>query len=115
MLTPAFIVGGDSGAWVIDNASGRVCGHVLAEKDGLTYICPMDILFEDIRHTLGASRVLLPGAENDAQQSPIVSADAEAEDLADVVGLMRLSQNGRAAHSRLRSLPLRGDCVVPCA
>ncbi|KAI9723256.1 MAG: hypothetical protein M1812_001138 [Candelaria pacifica] len=59
-----FGVGGDSGAWVIDNEAGRVCGHVLAwcEKNSIAYICPMQVLLEDIKRTLEAERVGLPGA-----------------------------------------------------
>lgn len=67
-------VGGDSGAWVIDNEHGRVCGHVLAERDGMTYICSMQLLFEDIKYTLGATRVSLPGS------SIIDSQDEDAKD-----------------------------------
>lgn len=54
-----FGVGGDSGAWVV-SSDGKVCGHVLAERTGRTYICPMDLLFADIRETLGAMDVALP-------------------------------------------------------
>lgn len=54
-----FGVGGDSGAWVV-SSDGKVCGHVLAERAGRTYICPMDLLFADIRETLGAVDVALP-------------------------------------------------------
>lgn len=62
-----FGVGGDSGAWVIDNDQGRVCGHVLAwcERNAITYICPMEVMLEDIKTTLGARRVTLPGGEED--------------------------------------------------
>lgn len=55
-----FGVGGDSGAWVISNDDGKVCGHVLARRQGRTYICPMDLLLEDIKRTLGARSVELP-------------------------------------------------------
>ncbi|KAK0827448.1 hypothetical protein LTR73_005687 [Friedmanniomyces endolithicus] len=58
-----FGAGGDSGAWVIGNEDGKVCGHVLASKTGRTYICPMELLLEDIRTTLSATSVVLPGAE----------------------------------------------------
>lgn len=54
-----FGVGGDSGAWVV-SSDGKVCGHVLAERAGRTYICPMDLLFEDMRETLGARVIELP-------------------------------------------------------
>lgn len=58
-------VGGDSGAWVIDNEQGRVCGHVLAwcERNAIAYICPMEVLLEDVKKTLGAKRICLPGGE----------------------------------------------------
>ncbi|KAJ5143245.1 uncharacterized protein N7515_002032 [Penicillium bovifimosum] len=54
---------GDSGAWVFDRPTGRVCGHVLAwsAKSNTTYISPMEVTFEDIARTLGASLVSLPG------------------------------------------------------
>lgn len=60
-----FGVGGDSGAWVIENGQGRVCGHVLAwsSKNSLAYICPMEVLLEDIAQTLKVQRVALPGED----------------------------------------------------
>lgn len=58
-----FGVGGDSGAWIVSNTTGQVAGHVLAERQGLTYICAMSLLFEDIRDTLRVGRISLPGAE----------------------------------------------------
>ncbi|KAI9670034.1 MAG: hypothetical protein M1817_004514 [Caeruleum heppii] len=60
----SFGMGGDSGAWVIDNHKGRVCGHVLAwcHSRRWAYICPMEILLDDIRRNLPATTVELPGA-----------------------------------------------------
>ncbi|KAF2232170.1 hypothetical protein EV356DRAFT_257953 [Viridothelium virens] len=60
-----FGVGGDSGAWVIETTSGKVCGHVLAycKEKGVAYICPMDILFDDMKHILGADKITLPSAD----------------------------------------------------
>lgn len=55
-----FGIGGDSGAWVIDNATGEACAHVLAWWAGLAYVAPMEVLFEDMAHTLSAD-VALPG------------------------------------------------------
>ncbi|KAJ5349006.1 hypothetical protein MYU51_011769 [Penicillium brevicompactum] len=54
---------GDSGAWVFDRPTGRVCGHVLAwsAKSNTTYISPMEVTFDDIARTLNASLVALPG------------------------------------------------------
>ena len=48
-------MGGDSGAWVIDNKSGSVCGHVTAwsefHQNGT--ISPMEVLLHDMEQTLG--------------------------------------------------------------
>lgn len=48
-------MGGDSGAWVIDNKSGGVCGHVTAwsefHQNGT--ISPMEVLLHDMEQTLG--------------------------------------------------------------
>ncbi|KAL8708506.1 MAG: hypothetical protein Q9220_006664 [cf. Caloplaca sp. 1 TL-2023] len=59
-----FGVGGDSGAWVIDNATGGVCAHVLAwsERNNTAYVAPMEVLFEDMAQTLQAD-VILPGQQ----------------------------------------------------
>jgi hypothetical protein len=64
-----FGVGGDSGAWVIQNGSHRVVGHVLAwcERNHIAYICPMEVLLEDIKRTLGANRIYLPGSSEEAK------------------------------------------------
>ena len=55
-LTMCPTEGGDSGAWVIDNATGRVCGHVLAysSKSNAAYIAPMEVLLKDMAKTLSA-------------------------------------------------------------
>ncbi|KAJ5171844.1 hypothetical protein N7492_004437 [Penicillium capsulatum] len=54
---------GDSGAWVFDRSTGRVCGHVLAwsARSNTTYISPMEVTLDDIARTLNASLVSLPG------------------------------------------------------
>ena len=54
--------GGDSGAWVFDDATGAVCGHVLAfsDRSGMAYIAPMEVMVRDIERVLG-SKVGLPG------------------------------------------------------
>ncbi|EMD63458.1 hypothetical protein GGP41_005886 [Bipolaris sorokiniana] len=59
-----FGVGGDSGAWVVQNGKHKVVGHVLAfcHKNRIAYICPMEVLLEDIKRTLGAKRIYLPGS-----------------------------------------------------
>ncbi|RMZ75640.1 hypothetical protein DV738_g5378, partial [Chaetothyriales sp. CBS 135597] len=60
---------GDSGAWIYCRETGELAGQVLAygEKLRQCYIAPMDVLFEDIRSRLGASRVELPGALREAK------------------------------------------------
>ncbi|RAL15120.1 uncharacterized protein BO97DRAFT_421912 [Aspergillus homomorphus CBS 101889] len=62
-----FGVPGDSGAWVFEKNTGRVCGHVLAwsEKSHTAYIAPMEILLEDIARTLNANHISLPGNNRD--------------------------------------------------
>ncbi|PSN60070.1 hypothetical protein BS50DRAFT_681892 [Corynespora cassiicola Philippines] len=62
-----FGVGGDSGAWVVQNSSHAVVGHVLAwcERNHIAYICPMEVLLEDIKRTLGAKRIYLPGSSEE--------------------------------------------------
>ena len=59
-----FGVGGDSGAWVVQNGVHKVVGHVLAwcQRNHIAYICPMEVLLEDIKRTLGAKRIYLPGS-----------------------------------------------------
>jgi len=115
-------VGGDSGAWVIDNASGRVCGHVLAERDGMTYICSMQLLFEDMQRTLGATRVSLPGTapeqesqeqgdgEAEATATAVQYATALTEDIAGAVAKLDLELDlelDRADKDVKRSSPCR--------
>ena len=62
-----FGVGGDSGAWVIHNATGGVCGHVTAYSEFWEYatIAPMEVLLHDMEDTLGAS-VSLPDSDDAA-------------------------------------------------
>lgn len=54
---------GDSGAWIVDLRQGQLCGHILAwsQRKQVAYICPMDILMQDIAQSLGAKEVSLPG------------------------------------------------------
>lgn len=63
-----FGVGGDSGAWVIDNTTGGLCGHVTAYSEFGQYatIAPMEVMLHDMEQTLGAS-VALPLACHEAR------------------------------------------------
>ncbi|KAF5658447.1 hypothetical protein FHETE_9871 [Fusarium heterosporum] len=56
---------GDSGAWIVSRDDGQLCGHVLAwsQRKRVAYICPMDILLQDIAETLEAHEVKLPGGQ----------------------------------------------------
>lgn len=73
---------GDSGAWIVDNDEGRVCGHVLAwsEKKQVAYIAPMEVLLSDMRRVLGTDSIVLPGQDvslsvnADTRRSRYVSA-----------------------------------------
>ncbi|KAJ6164108.1 hypothetical protein N7470_002780 [Penicillium chermesinum] len=62
---------GDSGAWVFDRSTGRVCGHVLAwsERSNTTYIAPMEVILEDIARTLNASSPTSPQGPNYSYQA----------------------------------------------
>lgn len=69
-----FGVGGDSGAWVIDNATGGVCGHVTAYSEFGQYatISPMEVMLHDMEQILGAS-VALPPVYHDTKATACMS------------------------------------------
>jgi hypothetical protein len=68
LLLTIFLVPGDSGAWVFEKSTGRVCGAVLAwsDKTRTAYIAPMEVLLDDIARTLQATRVTLPGSPDES-------------------------------------------------
>jgi hypothetical protein len=83
-----FGVGGDSGAWVVQNGTHRVVGHVLAwcERNHIAYICPMEVLLADIKRTLNAKHIYLPGSAEEAKhlartQKHPLQADSRVEEL----------------------------------
>jgi hypothetical protein len=55
-------VPGDSGAWVLENKTGKACGSILAWSDRkrVAYFCPMDVVLDDIKDTLKATWVGFP-------------------------------------------------------
>jgi hypothetical protein len=71
-----FGIGGDSGAWIVQNGTHQVVGHVLAwcHRNHIAYLCPMEVLLEDIKRTIGAERICLPGSAQHVQ----LDADVEA-------------------------------------
>jgi hypothetical protein len=97
-----FGVGGDSGAWVISNDDGRVCGHVVASRRGRTYICPMDLLLEDIKATLGAKDVSLPVVVSDDEEK------TEEQALREAVKSMHLAESESGGVALGRN-PMRGS------
>ncbi|KAI9799982.1 MAG: hypothetical protein M1833_003511 [Piccolia ochrophora] len=91
-----FGIAGDSGAWVIDNEQGKVCGHVLAwcSRNCWAYICPMEVLLEDMQRTLSAQEVKLPGGEPVSVLKERDSQPCETRDI----------ERGRSAPSTLPEL-----------
>jgi len=116
-----FGVGGDSGAWVIQNGSHRVVGHVLAwcERNHIAYICPMEVLLEDIKRTLKAKRIYLPGSSEEArfharykkailgkEDSAVEELECAVEGLGIVDSAVDITQAMAARRSRLGLPPL---------
>lgn len=108
-----FGVGGDSGAWVVQNGRHKVVGHVLAwcQKNSIAYICPMEVLLEDIKRTLGAKRIYLPGSAEQTQylKSNGARADntAEVEDLGPRIQGLGIVDSAVDVRSALESGPPR--------
>lgn len=77
-----FGIPGDSGAWVYNPATRELCGHVLAwgNKSHTAYIAPMDVLFADIKTTLGAEKVSLPAETLDHKELPLTPAKTEEDE-----------------------------------
>ncbi|THC97646.1 hypothetical protein EYZ11_002872 [Aspergillus tanneri] len=123
-----FGVPGDSGAWVFERSTGRVCGHVLAwsDKSHTAYIAPMEVLLEDIARSLNASFVALAGgpdgslayamphSNNLEPQNPRYRAPPPLPDQIPVdIGRLRLDDTGMGPVNTSRGLrevstPYRG-------
>lgn len=75
----SFPAPGDSGAWVFDTENKRLCGHILAycAKNRTAFIAPMQLLFEDIARTLGATTVTLPDSSEVSEVRVAESAKME--------------------------------------
>ncbi len=94
-----FGVPGDSGAWIYDPQTGRLCGHVLAwgRQSKTAYMAPMDLLFEDIRKRLAADRVELPcseGVESAASRQQLERSQVDL--LSDQIQSLRLPASSRS-------------------
>jgi hypothetical protein len=114
-----FGVGGDSGAWVIDNERGRVCGHVLAwcERNNIAYICPAEVLLDDMKRTLGAARICLPGGgveEPAGQTQGLLEAAVSVErKLGEQQGMPDMSRLGLGEANRMLTSRYNGGGVSP--
>jgi hypothetical protein len=115
-----FGVGGDSGAWVIDNERGQVCGHVLAwcEKNSIAYICPAEVLLDDMKRTLGAARICLPGSVEEPGSSSVgLIAQAEAVPPVELKigeqGMPDMSRLGLGEANRMLTSRYNGGGVSP--
>lgn len=114
-VSGGFGVGGDSGAWVVQNGTHKVVGHVLAwcERNHIAYICPMEVLLEDIKRTLNAKRIYLPGSADEAkhiarmQKHAIVDkADGRVEELEVAVEGLGIIDGPLLTPTRRSRLPL---------
>ncbi|KAH7319847.1 hypothetical protein B0I35DRAFT_460190 [Stachybotrys elegans] len=57
----SILIAGDSGSWVVDDATGEVFGHVVSvDVFGEAQVMPIEATLSDIRTETGAQRVLLP-------------------------------------------------------
>ncbi|MCJ1473035.1 hypothetical protein MMC13_001684 [Lambiella insularis] len=76
--------GGDSGAWVLDNTTGHVCGHVLAysSASSIAYIAPMEVLLDDMAATLGATVTLPDHTVSNQQRTPSIPSEQPFQRLA---------------------------------
>ena len=75
-----FGVGGDSGAWIVDNVTGAVCGHVTAWNERCSYgiLTPMEVMLHDMERTLGKA-VALPTSsptERDSYTDQVITPPA---------------------------------------
>jgi hypothetical protein len=79
----------------MDNATGRVCAHVLAwsARNNTAYIAPMEILLDDMANALGAD-VTLPGRTGG--QCPRTPKDVTEESMVQRFGAAKLVDAGPA-------------------
>lgn len=113
-----FGVGGDSGAWIIQNGSHKVVGHVLAwcQRNHIAYLCPMEILLEDIKRVLNAKTIYLPGSaeETFASQASkkairsVSEANTEVDDLGSSIQGLGIVDSAADMRSTLGSAPPSG-------
>lgn len=103
-VTGNFGMGGDSGAWVVDNEFGRVCGHVLAYNQRLAraYISPMDMMFEDMKKSLGAQQVHLLGASDCCEATTQTLLEVGAQHVVPGLKALSVADASHRGHDRVR-------------
>ena len=110
-----FGLGGDSGAWVIDNATNHTCAHVLAwsERNGAAYVSPMDVLLHDISQTLHAPVSFPePTATTAVTHGPIVP---HRSDVPRAVATRAHGDSNDGDEYPLPAVPTRGHQTLPNA
>ncbi|OBT45773.1 hypothetical protein VE00_03833 [Pseudogymnoascus sp. WSF 3629] len=103
-------VPGDSGAWVL--AEGGACGHVLAwsDKRKVGYFCPMEVMFEDIKGTLGARVVEFPGASGvEVGDEEDDEAMVEIEEVQVPGDKEKMDEMGLSVYSLLKGGQVKGE------
>ena len=103
-------VPGDSGAWVL--AEGGACGHVLAwsDKRKVGYFCPMEVMFEDIRGTLGARVVEFPGASGvEARDEEDDETMVEVEEVQVLGDKEKMDEVGLSVYSLLKGGQVKSE------
>ena len=66
---------GDSGAWVVDDTTNEVYGHVVAsDVFGVAYVVPINDIFEDIKRRLSLEVVGLPFGRAVLETGPEIEA-----------------------------------------
>jgi hypothetical protein len=110
-VSGGFGLGGDSGAWIVENGTHKVVGHVLAwcARNHIAYLCPMEVLLEDIKRTLGAKRIYLPGSTQHTQYATRSTASTEVEDLEISVQGLGIVDSAVDMRSQLSTAPPSGS------
>ena len=113
LVTNHHAVPGDSGAWIYNPNTLQLCGHVLAwgNKSKTAYIAPMQVLFEDIRRTLGADRICLPsigGSEVEEDMHARAARSVPQEQIGALTEIRSTNLNRQLEASKEVELALQG-------
>jgi hypothetical protein len=85
------------------------------ERNAIAYICPTEVLLEDMRRTLGAGRVCLPGSVETATSEMAMADPVSTIDFSDArdTGLPDISRLGIKEESDMLRSRLNGSAVSP--